>query len=190
MNYESLRQQISSLSENERNLYQPVLSLASLGGSILPEFQQCLDQANNYKEFFERIYESDNLKLTKAWGAYARAMNKNWLERFTPLSIVRNCSFDGCSLLVSCGEGSVAIPLRGHGKIANVVVFEDDHFNRDTARYFSTLSGKFSCCELSFDGIYDVYTSKNTVVFEKWVLNDKGQRVKAADLALKYRKAA
>ena len=62
------------------------------------------------------------------------------------------------------------VPLAGHGKQAHVLEFE----------------GAFTCAEMAFEGIYDVFTSGNAVLFERWALNEKGARVKAAQLAQKY----
>lgn len=41
----------------------------TIGDTVLPEFEQYLDGAESYREFFDAIYADDNKKNTSVWAA-------------------------------------------------------------------------------------------------------------------------
>ena len=156
MEYGELKEQIDGLGERQRRGCARVLSLVSLGGGVRPEFRGHLDGASTYRAFFEALYRDDDLRFTRAWAAWAKLDGKQWVGRFDPV------------------RASARVP------------FGDGAFNEDAATYFTSIEGAFTCAEMAFEGIYDVFTSGNAVLFERWALNEKGARVKAAQLAQKY----
>ncbi|RDB63895.1 hypothetical protein C1878_03645 [Gordonibacter sp. 28C] len=186
MDYCELKDQVNGLDERQRKGCTRVLSLVSIGGGMRPEFREHLDGASTYREFFEALYGDDTLRFTKAWAAWARHDGKQWVDRFEPAQAAERVPFAGRGLPVEFSGNTVLVPLGGHGKKARVLAFEDGAFNEDAAAYFTSIEGAFTCGGLSFDGIYDVFTSGNTVLFEHWALNEKGIRVKSAQLAENY----
>lgn len=186
MEYGELKEQIDGLGERQRRGCARVLSLVSLGGGVRPEFRGHLDGASTYREFFEALYRDDDLRFTRAWAAWAKLDGKQWVGRFEPVRTSARVPFGGRGMPVVLSGGTMLVPLAGHGKQAHVLEFEDGAFNEDAATYFTYIEGAFTCAEMAFEGIYDVFTSGNAVLFERWALNEKGARVKAAQLAQKY----
>lgn len=187
MEYEELKEQINGLDERRRRGCARVLSLVSIGGGVRPEFRGHLDGASTYRAFLEALYRDDDLRFTRAWAAWAKLDGKQWVERFEPERSAERVPFGGRGLPVEfLPGGTMLVPLSGHGKQARVLVFEDGAFNEDAATYFTSVEGSFTCADLAFEGIYDVFTSGNAVLFERWALNEKGARVKAAQLAQKH----
>lgn len=190
MNYETLKQQIDALDESNKKKYRKVLTLTTLGGAILPEFSPHADDAETYKDFFEAIYQDNCLKYTKAWAAYAEAADKNWLDRFDPTHKLMNVQLKSPGLLVQFSDSEMLIPTSGRGKFVNIYLFEDGELNTDPLELYASIKGTFTCDRLQFDGIYDIFKSGNSIIFERWQLNEMGERAKAAELARKYRKAS
>ena len=186
MDYLELKNQINGLSERLCRGYARVLSLVTLGGGVRPELREHLSDASTNREFFEALHRDDDLRFTRAWAAWAQGDGKSWIERFEPVRMVERVPFSGRGLPVEFSGGTMLVPLGGHGKQARVFVFEDGAFNEDAATYFTSIEGAFTCAGIAFEGIYDVFTSGNTVLFERWALNEKGIRVKAAQLAQEY----
>lgn len=48
----------------------------TIGDTVLPEFEQYLDGAESYREFFDAIYADDNKKNTSVWAAWAKPVEK------------------------------------------------------------------------------------------------------------------
>ena len=186
MAYEELRGQVDGLGERQRRGCARVLSLVSIGGGVRPEFRAHLAEAATYREFFEALYRDDDLRFTRAWAAWAKLDAKQWVGRFEPVRTMARVPFGGRGLPVRFSDGTMIVPLAGHGKQAHVFEFEDGAFNEDAATYFTSIEGAFTCAEMAFEGIYDVFTSGNAVLFERWALNEKGARRKAAQLAQEY----
>lgn len=189
MNFEDLKDQIDNLEESDQELFQQLLSLVTWSGALMPEFAPCLEKAQDYREFFELVYADDTLRFTKVWGVYARTQNKNWLNRLKPISSRKNVELEEPGIVIGFDHGAIVVPVVGCDKKANVIVIDEEEFSKGVADYVSTISGKFSCYGMSFDGTYDVFTSRNIIVFEKWSMKDREQRAHVAQLSLKYRRA-
>ncbi|MEA5019548.1 MAG: hypothetical protein VB027_04190 [Gordonibacter sp.] len=86
MNYQEMKNSIDSLAPVQRQTLSRILSLAALGGSLKPEFQDHAEEVDSPRAFFDAIYADDELRFTSVWAAWAKQTGKDWLSRFEPIA--------------------------------------------------------------------------------------------------------
>ena len=59
MNYQDLKEQTASLSDNKRKDYRKLMSLACVGGDVKAQLKKHLEAANTLDEFYEAVYVDD-----------------------------------------------------------------------------------------------------------------------------------
>lgn len=186
MDYGELKDRIDALEGQRRKEFARVLSLAALGGRVRPEFALHLAGSKTPEEFFDAVYDDDGLRFTQAWAAWAQVSGKNWVDRFDARGALASAPLYRGGLPVVFSDGAVSVPTGLRGRNARILLFDDGDFNEAAASYLTTVEGSFSCAGEDFAGTYDVFSGCGAVLLERWILDERGERAKAAELARKF----
>ena len=192
MNYQEMKNSIDSLAPVQRQTLSRILSLAALGGSLKPEFQDHAEEVDSPRAFFDAIYADDELRFTSVWAAWAKQTGKDWLSRFEPIARGVRIDFRGRESKDAAfsvrgvpvefdGGGSFVVPLPGRG--ADTYLFADDSFNEEAATYVTTIQGDFTCAGLELSGMFDVFKAEGALILEQWSLCENGFRARTTNLA-------
>ncbi len=140
----------------------------TIGDTVLPEFEQYLDGAESYREFFDAIYADDNKKNTSVWAAWAKQSRKPWIERFDAKLALTGLRIKCDGLPLEFGTGIVLAPTGSRDRICNLYVFPSNGFNTEAADFSTSVGGSFTVAGYDFKGVYGVYRYHGSVIFEEW----------------------
>lgn len=177
MEYQELIEAVDDMPETKRKEYRRLLSLATIGGSVRHGMEEHLESACTVDDFFEAIFEDDALRNTNVWGAWASDRKKNWIDRFEPDRAFTGVKIEQKGFVVESPDVEFFIPVGGRGRYGSLYEFKDGAFNEDAAEYFTSISGRFTCVGIAFEGSYDVFVSGRSVIFERWEFDALGNRL-------------
>lgn len=168
MDFETLRQQIDEAPLSSRAALDKLAMFVSTGPSVLPQYADYLDQAQNYQQFFDLIYNDETQKDTMVWAEVAKLYRKSWLRFFEPKMLMQNMKLKGDGVAIQMGSGVVLAPTGSRDNIASLYVFENNGFNRQAAEFVTSLGGRFKIADYEFLGIYGLYKYRGNVILEEW----------------------
>ena len=90
MNYEDLKAGIETAPLKSRVALEQLLLYTTMGGTVKPEFEEYLEGAQTYRDFFNNIYADPARKNSTVWAEWAKLMRKSWLSCFKILSRQRS----------------------------------------------------------------------------------------------------
>lgn len=186
MNLQELKQRIDEQDEPLRAQARKISQCVSIGGQVRPEYAAALERAQTLDGFLDNILGDDSLRFERAWALAARMRKTNWLSRFEPVFVERGIPYRGKGVYTKLGEAALVLPVMGVGRRVDLYLFADGAFNEDAADYFTSIEGRITIEDTSLEGTFDVFRAPNALILEQWEVNERGQRVKAADLAEKF----
>ena len=145
-----------------------LFSMTTIGDAVLPEFEQYLDGAESYREFFDAIYADDDKKNTSVWAAWAKQSRKPWIDRFDAKLALTGLRIKSDGLPLEFGTGIVLAPTGSRDRICNLYVFPSNGFNTEAADFSTSVGGSFTVAGYDFKGVYGVYRYHSSVIFEEW----------------------
>ena len=168
MNYEDLKAGIETAPLKSRVALEQLLLYATMGGTVKPEFEEYLEGAQTYRDFFNNIYADPARKNSTVWAEWAKLMRKSWLSCFEPKLKIENLRLKSDGLPLAFGTGLVLAPTGSRDNIANLYLFASGAFNTEAAEFVTSLGGKFTCADLDFSGVYGLYRYRGNVILEEW----------------------
>lgn len=185
MQVEELEAQIKQAPLSDRPALERMRLFVTTGAGIRPEFENHLEGAKGYQEFFAAIYADTSLKDTLIWAECAKLSRRNWLSFFSPKIFVQNLRMRTDGLPIQMGSGVVLAPTGSRDNIANLYVFPSKGFNANAAEFVTSIGGQFTVADYDFCGIYGIYKYRGNVILEEWeveheaVYNPESARGKA-----------
>lgn len=177
MNYNELKEQTSALPEERRHDYRKLMTLACVGGDVKHQLKKHLDQASTLDEFYEAIYKDDACLFENVWAYYAKMKGGKWPQRFCAEDARLGIRLQLRGIAVESKEVQFFIPMSGRNRTADVYLFADGKINDNAADYFTSVSGTFTCLDMTFAGTYDIYVGPRLVIFERWEFDKLGNRL-------------
>ncbi len=169
MNYQGLKEEINALPDSKRRAYRSLFSVASVGGDVWPKFRPHLDGAACADEFFEAIYNDDEMRFENVWAEWAKMKRKKWVSRFDADEEYENIRFEERGIFLTGNAGNeLLIPMIGRGKFGGIYIFEDNGFNERAAELYGSINGSFSCMGVEIEGAFDIYRTDCALIFERW----------------------
>lgn len=169
MDYQGLKEEIDALPELKKKDHRSLFSLASIAGDVWPKFQSHLDGATCADEFFEAIYNDDEMRFENVWAEWAKMKRKKWVSRFDADKAYENIRFEERGIFLTGNAGNeLLIPMIGRGKFGGIYIFEDSGFNERAAELYGSINGEFSCMGIELKGAFDIYRTDKALIFERW----------------------
>lgn len=177
MNYNDMKAELDAATGDEKRRLRDLLAMVCLGGQIEEDYVKYAEESSTLQEFFDAIYEDDDMRFTPVWGQLAREHDPiDWLQRFEPIAYMprvkapRGLAFRG-------ENTAMAILPEDLRLTPNVFVFDEAGFNEAAANLLMTFTGAYEVAGIQLDGTYDIYRAKNNFIFEQWKTNDFGERL-------------
>lgn len=189
MNYQDLKEQVAAVSASKQKDYRQLLTLSCVAGDVWPQLKKHLEAASTCDEFFEAIYNDDDLRNENVWAYWAKMNRKPWVDRFEADAVLYDMLLDNRGIFIK-GEGGneILVPMVGRGRSVNIYLFSDGVFNERAAEQLFSISGHHTCCGMVLDGAFDVYRTDRAIIFESWAMdklmrrrNGKGQPSSVCD---------
>lgn len=177
MNYSELKEQTNALPEEKQHDYRKLMTLACVGGDVKRQLKKHLEQAQTPDEFYEAIYEDDACLFENVWAYYAKMKGGKWPQRFCAEDARLGIRLQLRGIAVESKEVQFFIPMTGRNRTADVYLFADGKVNDNAADYFTSVSGTFTCLDMTFAGTYDIYVGPRLVIFERWEFDKLGNRL-------------
>ena len=144
MDCKELKGQIANAPVASRAALEKLYMFVTAGDSILPEYEEFLENANGYQEFFDSIYRDEKRKFSLIWAECAAMKRRNWLQYFEPKMLVQNIRLKGEGIPVQFGSGVMFAPTGSRDNIANLYVFPSGGFNTHAAEFVTSIGGTFT----------------------------------------------
>lgn len=176
MNYEELKEQIRGVSVSQAKDYRELLSLSSIAGSVWPQFEKHLEQAQDYRSFFKAIYDDDACRFENVWAYWAKMNKEPWAERFECERMLKGVLLDNKGIFLKGGGNELLVPLAGRSHAANVYVFNENSFNEKAAEFYCSINGSFTCVGIVLEGAFDVFRTHRALIFERWEIDKLKRR--------------
>ena len=177
MKFEALKQQIQNYTGPNAQELRAIIETVSLGGQIQAAYMQHLNEASNWRDFLERIYQDDDARMQIAWTKIALLLHPGiFLERFTPSSSFEALTPNGM-LAFSPKNGQADVTVAVNAPSVTVSIYMDGEINEtvfDNAEYASCDS---SCAGVCIPGPFSIHVLGRNVAVVPWVYAEDGFRV-------------
>ena len=177
MDYQALKSQTAEKPEGKKADYVKLFSLACVGGQVKDALQGHLKAAFDIDDFYERMYADDECRFENAWGYYAKMKGEKWPLRFKAEDMRLGIRLQLRGIAVESEDIQFFIPMTGRNRKGDIYVFADGEINEEGLDYFTSVSGRFTCLDLKFEGTYDILVGPRLIVFERWEFDKLGNRL-------------
>lgn len=181
MDIETLKAQIDASPVSTRADYQRMFLFAAPAGEIDEALAPILDASSTYREFFNGIVAQSPDRMSLLWAECARRSNRNWLRFFEPALCITNVRMKTDGIPVQLGSGVMLAPTGSRDNIATFYLFNQGDFNAQAADFVTSIGGTFTMLDYEFCGIYGVYKSHGSVIFETWEEEHAPKKVESTE---------
>lgn len=176
MEFKEFEEQSANGMFAEPRLMRQIIQLLSLGGGIKPIFSEHLREANTAKDFFQSVFDDDDLRMDMGWSKIATVLFPDeFLGRFDYQDSYTVPVVDGKMTLTAL-DGSSSTSVKVDGKVAKVLVFEDGAINETLFEDSRQIGFDTECGSRHYPAPLSLHSFRDTVVIVPWVLDEMGER--------------